>query len=341
MPSISIRMPGSLATVEDLQLELSVDGAQWQGLFDSLEVWRSRGSAQGPYEALTGTGWQPAVLPAGAPPPPTPSQTGPSVTIVGTTLSLLVNEQTPISVTFTGSNPLTFAQVATQINAGGSQLINAYVVGSLLAIQTVQAGSIAILRVTGGDAAAILGFSTCEPASLAFGLDARIPLVLGQTNYSYTDHNGSTRYFYKTRFYNSLTQTTGDFSLPFAGSLVSNLPSSDLITATIDLVDSHGAALKNRAILLMPKFSGAQVDGRTLIDNELRVLTDVNGHVEFQLVRGQPFTVAIAGTDIVRDFTTPTDPTITTFAMLDPTISSNDVFAVQVPDLDYATRRSL
>jgi hypothetical protein len=335
------RPPSTIATREDLQLGLFVDGAAWVNLFDSIEIWRSRETAQGPYVPLTGNGWEPATLPKGAPPAPSSPATGPLVTLVGLQLLLLVNEETAITITFTGSNPLTYAQVASQIIAQGLQLVTAYVVSNLLVIQTIQPGAIAILRVTGGDAAGVLGFSTIEPASVAFGLDARIPLQAGVTGYTFTDHNGSPHYFYKTRYYNQLTQTVSDFSIPFSGALVSSLASSDLVRATIDLVDSSGVALPNRAILLHPNFRGARVEGYTMVDNEVRALTDSNGHVEFQLVRGQSFTVAISGTDIVRDFITPTDPTIITFDMLDPCLSKNDAFNVAVPNLDYAVRRHL
>jgi hypothetical protein len=255
---------------------------------------------------------------------------------------VLVGEQTTINIIFTGVDPQTYADVAAFINLEGLQLISAYVTATgKLAIRTVQVGTIASVRITGNDAAAILGFSTEEPDNIAFGIDARIPLRSGVTNYAFTDHNGDESYFYKTRFYNQVTRTTSAFSNPFSGVSAGMLDQSSLVRATVDLVDSSGVSTKNRAVLLQPKFTGVRVNGKTLVDNEVSVLTDLNGHAEFQLVRGQPFTVAIAGTDIVRDFTTPTDPTVMTFDMLDPAISSNDVFSVQQPNLDYATRRSL
>jgi hypothetical protein len=344
MPSITISAPSVVATEEDLLLELFVDSAAWVGFFDSLEVWRSRTTAQGPFDPLMGDGWQVAALPRGAPPPPAVPLTGPLVTIVGTELELLVNEETALTVTFTGTDPLTYAQVVAQIISQGESLINAYVAvaqSSLIVLTTVQAGALASLRVTGGDAAAILGFSTTDPSNIAFGFDARIALKPGVAAYQYVDHSGSPDFFYKTRFFNSVSRTTSAFSPAFSGATVSSLQPANLVRGTVDLVDAGGVALTNRAVLLYPKFSGARVEGKTLVDGGAEVLTDVNGHAEFVLVRGQPFTVAIAGTDIARDFTTPTDPTVDTFDMLDPAISANDVFNVQEPNLDYATRRSL
>ena len=333
--------PTTLATEQDLQLDLFLDGSAWEGLFDSLEIWRSRGTAQGPYEPLTGAGWQPALLPRGGPPPPASPQTGPSATLVGKSLTLLVNEAVPLTVLFSGTDPLTYAQAAAQIRAQGQQRLQAYVNGNLLVVQTAQSGSVAILRITGGDAAPTLGLTNLEPGSLAFGLDARVPLRPGITDYRFTDHNGDASYFYKTRFFNQLTQTASDFSLPFSGALVSVLRPADLVRATVDLVDATGVALANRAVLLAPRALGTQLEGKTLVDGSRQVLTDAQGHAEFRLVRGQAFTIAIAGTDLVRDFTAPVDPTVLTFDMLDPSLGTNDVFNVQVPALNFATRRSL
>jgi len=69
--------------------------------------------------------------------------------------------------------------------------------------------------------------------------------------------------------------------------------------------------------------------------------TDRDGHVEFMLVRGQSISVAVVGTDLIRTFTVPVDLTVLSFQLLDPTLSSNDVFRVQVPTLVYAERRTL
>jgi hypothetical protein len=341
MTIITVTPPTTVATEEDLQLDLYVDGPQWEGIFDSLEVWRSRTGAQGPYEALTGPTWMTPRLPAGAPDAPALAQTGPSLNISGSTLSLLVDEETSISVTFTGTNPLTMAQCATQIIAQGLRMVRAYVINNLLVIESAQPGNIATLRVVGGNAAPMLGLPTTEPASVAFGKDARIPLVHGVDRYHFTDYNGDPDYFYKTRFFNGLTNTYSDFSLPFSGKYISALSPTSIIRGTIDLVDSKGIALCNRAILLSPKSQGSLVEGRVMVDSDTQEYTDANGHLEFTLIRGQNYTVAIAGTDIVRDFTAPTDTSIDTFNMLDPALSSNDVFTVQQPNIDYMVRRSL
>lgn len=341
---VSILASSSLKTVateEDLQLSIFVEADSWEGQFDALEIWRSRISAQGPYEHLTGDSWKSARLPLVSGDPPVIPTTGPSVTLSGKSLALRVNEARDINIVFTGTNPLTYGDAATQINAQAKQFVRAFVLGSSLILETVQPGSGAILRIVGGDAAPLLGLPTTEPTSVAFGQDARLPLFTGQTLYVYIDHNGSPEFFYKTRFFNTQLRTTSIFSLPFSGKSVSEIDNRNLVRAVVDLIDNHGIALANRAVLLAPKFNGSQVDGKLLVDGKLESLTNEQGHVEFMLVRGQPFTIAIAGTSLVRDFTSPTDPAVLSFNPFDPAYGKDDNFKVRHPEIDFAVRRTL
>jgi len=325
----------------ELQLDLNVRGPQWEGIFDSLEVWRSRDKDTGPYEALTSDTWARARIPRGSPEAPITPVSGPSANVNGLELLLRVNEETDITVTFATANPLTYGQAAGEITAQGQGLVRSYVVGNILVVETLEVGNGALLRVVGGDAAPLLGLPTAEPLSFAFGREARSQLVVGKETYPFVDKHGDESYFYKTRFYNARTNTAGAFGLPFNSKSAASLSASSLVVATVDLVDSRGVALANRAVLLRPQFRGVPVDGKTVVDGDIQRLTDSDGHVEFVLVRGQVFTVAIAGTDVVRDFTAPTDASVTSFNMLDPSLSSDDVFNVQKPDLRFAARRSI
>jgi hypothetical protein len=332
--------PLSIATGQVLQLDIFVDSTSWEGQFDSLEVWRSRLSDGGPYVALTGDGWAPASLPSLAA-APSPAQTGPSAYLVGKTLSLLVGEKTPITITFTGSDPTTFASAATQIAAQSGGLLSSFVLSGVLYVQTKQPGAGSSLRVVGGDTAPLLGLQTQEPGSLAFGVDARVPLVYGVSSYVYTDLNGSRDYFYKTRFFNTLSRTTSDFSIPYRGRSPAGVDLSNLIRATINVVDARGIAVAGTPVLLFDRFAGTQVSGKTVIGGNISGLTDDNGHFETPLLRGTQVTVAVGGTNIARDVSVPTDPAIQTFDLLDPAYGKDDVFNVQVPNLRYAVRRSL
>lgn len=332
----------TIATNEAVRLDIAVDEAAWEGQFDSLELWRARLSEGGPYEALMGDGWAAARIPTITGDPPSPSQSGPSVPLVGKKLELLIDEKDAVSVTFTGSNPLTFGQAATQIASGSAGKIRSFVLNGRLIVETLTAGASVSLRVVGGDAAPLLNLPTSEPDSVAFGLDARLVLVKGVSAYSYTDKNSSKEFFYKARFYNSADKTVSEFGAPFTGKFIAGVSSSHLVLGYADFVDMNGAARANQELLIYTRADGTIIDGKVVVPSEAtRVLTDTTGHVEISLIRGTKVTVAVAGTDLVRDIDVPTDPAITSFNLLDPTKGKNDLFKVQVPQIEYAARRSL
>jgi hypothetical protein len=116
---------------------------------------------------------------------------------------------------------------------------------------------------------------------------------------------------------------------------------TDTAIGYVDLTDMDGAPLEAREVRLYSRFNGQLSNGRVVAGYSKNALTDANGHVEFILVRGLPLTAAIAGTNLVRDLVVPEDPTVTSFNLLDPALGKNDVFKVQVPNIPYATRRSL
>lgn len=331
--------PDIILTHTRFELDFNIAGSQWEGAFDRLEVFRSRSTQYGPYEALHGNNWAPAALPKGF--TGAASGTGPSVSISGLGLELLVNEETTVNITFTGGNPRTFAQAATQIQAGSLGLLLAYASGNTLVIKTVGVGEAVTLRVVGGDAAPLLGLATTEPDSLSFGHDARIVLTHGQEAYGFVDAEGSATYWYKTRFYNSVNQLTSDYSLPFQGPQAPGLPPSSLVRCYVDLVDLKGNPYAAQEVLVFNQFNGTQVGGRTVAGGSAGLLTDVSGHAELMLPRGLVVTVSIPGTSLARDFTVPTDPTVQSISMLDPTVSSDDVFTVQDPHIPYAVKRTL
>jgi hypothetical protein len=324
------------------EIDFSVLPDQWQGAFDRLEVWRSSSTEFGPYVALHGNTWAHATLPNGF--TGAASGTGPSVTISGLNLELLVggpNGSTPISVTFTGSNPLTFAQAATQIVAAGGNLLNSFVSVDTLVIQTVSVGEAVFLQVTGGQAAPLIGLPTAEPDSLAFGQDARIVLTNAKELYSFVDANGSPLYWYKSRFYNSANQLTSDYSLPFRGPQAQGLPQSSLVLCYVDLVDLQGNPFSGQEVLVFSQFNGTQVGTQTVAGGSQKLLTDITGHAQLLLPRGLSVTVSIPGTLLARDFVVPTDPTVQSVSMFDPTVSKADLFTVQHPQIDFAVKRTL
>lgn len=339
---IRLRTPPTAATRERFQFDFFIDGASWQGSFDKVEVWRSRWTAGGPYEALHGDTWAPAQLPPGPlATPPSPAQAGPSQVLVGKAVSFLVDELTSVTVTFTGTDPTTFETAATQIAAQGGGLLAAFVLDGVLYVQTVEAGLKSILRCTGGDAAPLLGLGTQEPDSLAFGQDARITLVQGQEDYGFVDPNGDPRYFYRARFFNSTTRTVGQYSAPFQGPGLKGLSTASLCRGYVKLVDMTGAPAAGQEVLVFNQFNGTQLEGASVVGGNQTLLTDSSGCAEILLARGAQVTVSIGGTPIARDVTIPTDSTIESVNLLASATSTNDLYTVQVPDIPYAVRQSL
>jgi len=301
--------------------------------FDVLEVWRSRGLPGGPYEPLTAAGAQPARLPAGAPPPPASPEAGPLVNANGDDLLLLAGTS-PFIVTIAGSDPLTYAQLAVQVTSQTHGAVRGYVAGALFVLETSEVGGSANLEVTGGDLARRVGLELNQPA---FGLEPFLPLVEGQLDYTFIDHQGDPSFWYRWRLRNTALDEVGPFSPPFQPS---RPRVADTAIGFIDLTDMDGTPLEAREVRLYSRFNGQLSNGRVVAGYSKNALTDKNGHVEFELIRGLPITAAVAGTTLVRDLTVPTDPTIARFNLLDPALGTKDVFKVQVPAVSYAVRRS-
>jgi hypothetical protein len=112
-------------------------------------------------------------------------------------------------------------------------------------------------------------------------------------------------------------------------------------TGSLDLIDVQGRPLANREVKIHTDFNGILVDGRLMAGTSATLTTDLNGHLDVVLVRGQKVSVAIVGTDLVREITVPNDPAIMKFNLFDPALAGPDVFQVQVPNLISAERRSL
>lgn len=320
-------------STQAVELSIGLQGVDLQQ-FDCLEVWRSTGTPSGPYSPLTQPGSTPARIPDLAPDPPAGNPTGPLANVDGKTLTLLAGTD-EFLITIDGADPLTYSVIAAQISAQTLGAIDAYVVGSLLVIETREVGGHARLEVLGGDIAGLTGLELNLPS---FGREPHIPLVSGVVQYRFTDKQGSTAYFYKVRLRSSLRNTVSEFSDPL--SPLSTPEVTDTAIGFLDLTDMDGSALEAREVRLYSRFSGQLKDGRVVAAFSKNALTDKNGHVEFVLVRGLPITVAVAGTNMVRDLVVPEDLAVSRFNLLDPALGSNDVFKVQVPNIPYAVRRS-
>lgn len=328
---------------EMIQLQILVKEEDWWGLFDQVEVWRSRDTINGPYEELTAEKWLYARVPKTAGDTPAVPVSGAPLVISGKTLQLKVNETDDLVIVVSGVDPMTTAAVAAQITTQGQLKVRSYVDSQgVLVVETTEPGTGAVLRIVGGDVAALVGLPMTEPECLAYGRDARIALKRGTAEYLFTDVRGSTDYFYKTRFRNRLSMAVSEFSQPFSVGQALGISSTNIVLGYVNLVDMTGKPLAYRTVSVHNRFQGELVENKFIAGRDETKLTDLHGHAEFTLVRGCTATVAISGTDIARDIVVPTDPTVKVFSMLDPNVGTgDDIFKVQVPDLIYAERRSL
>jgi hypothetical protein len=342
MPTIFVS-PGTTSedatTPEVMGLEIVVQPEDWFG-FDLLEVWRSTLGQAGPYEELTSALGMAARNPAGVGDPPASPVTGALLNIVGKQLKVWVGELSYWLITFTGSDPLTLAQVAQQVTAQGMGDVQAYVDPSgRFVLQTSQIGTAARLKVSEGDAAALLGLNTDD---WFFGRDARLTLQANQNIYRLMDTFGSRDYFYKTRFRNAATGATSSMSSAVAADTVVGLPAESMVIGRLELVDLNGKPLMDCEVRVGNSFKGQVIGGKVIAGTSDVKRTDSNGRVEFLLVRGQQVTVAIVGTSLVKDVIPPTDPAVTIFNLLDPALGpQQDYFRVRVPEIAVADRRNL
>lgn len=320
-----------VATGQAVRFQVFADPELVTGVFDAIEIWRSRDGEAGPFEEITASIWTTAVhLIADRP-----------FSVSGKSLLLRVNELNDLTIAFTGVDPVSSSSIASQIQTQGLGLLRTSIAGGFISMETAQPGAVVTLRVVESDAAAILGLPIAEPDSVAFGHDARIAIIEGQAGYNVIDPHGSSDYFYKVRFRNKDTNAVSDFSDAFSGNTTGGVDPSELVRGTLKLVDMLGNSLPNYNVLLHNTFKGTSVGDSLVVGGPVQALTDSNGQVEFFLVRGITITVAVAGTNIVRDVTVPEDPEIESFNLLDPSLGPDDLFKVQVPNIPFAERRSL
>ncbi len=319
-----------VATGQVVRFQVFADPELVNNTFTVIEIWRSRDTDAGPYEEITAAQWDVAALFAPSRP----------YSLSGETLKLLVNEQHEVSILFAGTDPLSASSIATQVQDQGLGLVRSRVADDLIYFETAQPGGLATLRVLEGDAATLLTLPTVEPLSVAFGKDVRIPLVPGTQLYVATDQHGSADFFYKMRFRNASTGAVSEFSSPTTVATGGVEPTA-LVRGFAKLVDLTGRPLENHQVSVHNKFKGVVVGDTTVAGGSVSKVTDAQGTAEFFLMRGLVVTVSVAGTNLTREVTVPTDPAIESFNLLGGAVGPDDVFKVQIPNIAYAERRSL
>jgi hypothetical protein len=298
------------------------------GSFNVLRVERSISGVVGPFVEITAPTATPASLTA---------PNGGSLAVSGLTLQIQISNEPPALVTFTGTNPLTPAQIVSQINAVFSPDI-ATEVTNHLKLTSPTTGTDSKVKILGGTSLSLFGFTVNQTD---IGEDPYIALTSGQETYSYTDDAGEAGYFYRTWFFHTTTLLESPRSDPFEGVPGTQVTSGQLSLATIDLVDLSGKALPNRKISVYPVSQPLLVEGFgvDLGRAGITIETDNSGHAETQLVRGSIVKVVFDGTSFIRTISV---PDVSTFDLLEALSAVPDQFSTAViPNLPAAPRRTM
>ena len=322
----------------DVRLDITVAESVWSGLYDRIEVWRSVLGEGGPYEELTASASTTARVPADGGDPAVID--GPLVNISGKQLKLLVNS-TELEFTITGSDPLTFAEVATQVSSGSVFITAGVDLDGRFVVYGLGSGGGQRLEVLESDVAAILGLPLSAPDSIDYGSDPRLPLISGKQAYVFRDYYGKTSYFYKVRFRNSFSDAVSDFSGPIAAVPRAGVSAANMITGYVKLVRPDGQPDVKQEIAIYTPSLGFQIEGRTVNGGQKSYLTDSNGLAEVRLIRGMEIDLSIGGMNLMRRIVVPTDAALESFDMLSPEYGTDDTFAVQRLNIPYAEKRNL
>lgn len=294
--------------------------------YDQIQVHRSIAGAGGPFSDIT------AETPTAAYAEGTNDA---PFTLNGLTLELRVDDGATQTFTIAEDDPVYIDPLVDEINDtledatasnGGT--------GNLL-ITSDTTGTASTIEIVGGTGLTALGLT----AGKSTGKDRRITMQEDYTEFDFVDSGGETTYYYKVRYYNSLTGQTSDLSDAIPGTYESPI-SSDLIVATIDLVELDGQPSAEVLITVSNAY-----DADALISSSYGVLgasldfyTDASGHGEVNLVKGSVVDVSIAGTGISRRITVPSSGD--TFDLLSSVAVADDIFQIQTPDIPDAIRRS-
>lgn len=320
-------MPITNELLEVYELVLDPTAALTQ--FTHLRWFRSIDGSTGPFEAISG----PAATAA--------SMIGTHAqphALNGKSLLLKVNGVTTIEVVFAGADPYTTADVITDITAETALVVATDAGDSRLCLRTAATGTDASIEILESEGATALGF---EAGQIAIGIDADDALDADVHEYRHTDANGSRDYWYRTQLVNNTTSAVGQTQPPFPGSEVPIIPYDLTIAAYVRVIDLRGRPIEGRRVVVSNVFLPNTVGDYNLFRHSDSFVTDETGYGELRLVRGSTIDVHVEGTSYTRRITLPgvQDPA-DVVNLLDPSLSSEDEFGIQEPDIDFAVRTS-
>jgi hypothetical protein len=295
--------------------------------FDVLQVQRSKlGTPYTDAAFITADSAEPPVLMG--------TTEGDFAGLNGEQLKVKVNGGAEQSVTFISADPISLTNVLGEINGAIADLTAANDGTGKVELTGNLSGTAGTIEVTGGGAAAILGLSQV----IVHGRDQHVGLQAGVSEYTYDDLSGEASYWYRTRYFNTTTETYGGWSDWIQGSTGAAVSADDLIIGKIQMADIDGSALSGMFITLVNVYSPLIADGYFIAGRTKQIETDGTGMAETVLIKGMVLDVVVEGTSIIRRITVPS--TGSEFDLLDASLVQDDPFQIQVPDLPSAVRRS-
>jgi len=316
-----------MATVTNIPITLSYFVRDIAGAlltYNRLRWYRSRDGKDGTYSVVTEAAPGSAVLTFGR---------SEGYLVVGRTLSFLVGAA-QVDVVFAGTDPLTAAQVATQI-MGATGLVTAADVSGVVVMTTATTGTSASIEILAGDANVMFGLVEEDGA---VGTDQDTVLVSGTHEYFLTDSNSDEDFWYRVQFLNTGTGANSELSVPFPANSAQRIPVSETIVAYLRVADLSGCPIPDRRVTLHNVFIPNKVAGWGVFRHSKELRTDRNGYAEVRLLRGMVLDVVVDGTGFVRRITIPT--TGDAVDLLDESLVTQDEFGIQEPRINHAIRTS-
>lgn len=139
----------------------------------------------------------------------------------------------------------------------------------------------------------------------ATGKAAAPVLVAGTMLYVIPDYNGSSEFWYKYRYYSTVTGATSDISAPFQARAYEGISAANLIYGTAQFVNSEGLPIPNLLIKVRQKFLKSVESKIVCSPDENLYYSSSSGEVIIPFIKGSYVTVTVENTRLVRDFTVP------------------------------------
>lgn len=306
------------------------------GNYDQIEVWKSTFGLSGPFEEVTGDGYQPARTPHTY--TLTNSPAGPDRELAGLTLQVKANGGQLFSYTFQGVNPFSPTQLADEIanSPFGTYLRANFTTVGEFVLETTNTGLASAFEVVDGTALNALKLRKGKYR----GLEPRMEIYDAPMEAYLQDPSNVATDIYKVRLRNSTDDVVGPWSEPIRSDDIRTLPPSQLIRARVKLVTLEGRPKADTVISVTYAHKIQLINYSTLlVGNAVRMTTDRNGEAVCTLLRDVDVDVLVDGTSLAQRVHTIADASVLEMDLFDPALAKDDGMAVQRPGLPFSARR--